>query len=239
MSNAAVEAWGAALASPPHIGKAMFINRLTVRNRKSWLRLITREKWSPNGNGCAFLNILGDYRYLSEGHYGSLEAEISGVRVYPTIKEALDAYVVPLCMQRAEAAGIPVPEYYITNDTFEPPCIVYPINPFMKKHSVVYKAGHVKRIARSMTRNFKYAMCVQRIDDDAAIREYKCVLGTTTCEEISGISSRVWELFHLPICKLRIIEDGKLMLSSIEPLQLQELGSRELKLLRKANEWQI
>jgi len=176
---------------------------------------------------------------MSEGHYGSLEAEISGVKVYPTIKESLDAYVVPLCMQRAEAAGIPVPEYYISNDTFEPPCIVYPINPFMKRHSVVYKAGHVRRIAKSMTRNFKYAMCVQKITEDAAIREYKCVLGTTTCDELGTMASKVWELFHLPICSLRVIEDGELMLSAIDPLPLQELGSRELKLLRKANEWQI
>jgi hypothetical protein len=216
----------------------MFIYLRTISPSKRWPSLITREKWSPNGNGCAFLNILGDYRYLSEGHYSSVEAEISGVRVYPRVKEALDAYIVPLCLQRAEAAGIPVPEYYITNDVFEPPCIVYPINPFMKRHSVVHKAGHVKRIARSMTRNFKYAMCVQRIDEGAAVREYKCVMGSTTSEHLDDMAAKVWDLFHLPLCKLRIIEDGRLMLSAIEPLQLQDLGSRELKLLRKANEWQ-
>lgn len=185
------------------------------------------------------MNILGDYRFMSEGHYGSVEAEIAGVKVYPTIKESLDAYVVPLCMERAKIAGIPVPDYYITNDYFQPPAIVYPINPFMKKHSVVYKAGHVKRIAKSMTRNFKYAMCVQKIAEDVAIREYKCVLGTTTCDELEDLAARVWELFHLPICTLRIIENGHLMLSAIEPLPLHELGSKELKLLRKANEWQI
>ncbi|KQM11875.1 hypothetical protein AOA80_05975 [Methanomassiliicoccales archaeon RumEn M1] len=108
----------------------------------------------------------------------------------------------------------------------------------MKRHSVVHKAGHVKRIARSMTRNFKYAMCVQRIDEGAAVREYKCVMGSTTSEHLDDMAAKVWDLFHLPLCKLRIIEDGRLMLSAIEPLQLQDLGSRELKLLRKANEWQ-
>jgi len=185
------------------------------------------------------VNILGDYRFMSEGHYGSLEAEISGVRAFPTIKEALDAYVVPLCLQRAEAAGIPVPEHYVTNDLFEPPCIVYPINPFMKKHSVVYKAGHVRRIAKSMTRNFKYAICVQKISEDVAIREYRCVLGTTSCDELTAIASKVWETFHLPLCKLRIIENDELMLSAIEPLPLQELGPKELKLLRRANTWQM
>ncbi len=200
---------------------------------------MNRDNWSHHENGSAFVNIIGDYRYMGEGHYGSVEAEIQGIKVYPTIKESLDAYVVPLCMERARSAGIDIPEYCISNDYFEPPAIVYPINPFMKRHSVVLKAGHVKRIAKSMTRNFKYAICVQKIHEDVAIREYKCVLGTTTCDEISDMASRVWNLFHLPICNLRVIEDGKIMLSAIEPLPLHELGSKELKLLRKANEWQI
>jgi hypothetical protein len=201
--------------------------------------LLGREKWSAQESGSAFVNIIGDYRYMSEGHYGSVEAEIAGVKVYPTIKESLDAYVVPLCMERASTAGISVPEHYITNDIFEPPCIVYPMNPFMKRHSVVYKSGHVKRIAKSMTRNFKYAMCVQKITDDVAIREYKCVMGNTTCDAVQDIAGKVWDLFHLPICNIRVIEDGKMMLSAITSCPLHELGSRELKLLRKANEWQI
>jgi hypothetical protein len=201
--------------------------------------LLGREKWSAQENGSAFVNILGDYRFMSEGHYGSVEAENAGVKVYPTIKESLDAYIVPLCMERASKAGIPIPEYYVSNDIFEPPCIVYPINPFMKKHSVVYRSGHVKRIAKSMTRNFKYAICVQKIAEDVAIREYKCVMGNTTCDEVQDIASKVWDVFHLPICNIRVIENGKIMLSAIEPCPLQELGSRELKLLRKANEWQI
>ncbi len=201
--------------------------------------MLSRNKWSPQNNGSAFVNILGDYRYMSEGYYGSVEAEVQDVRVYPTTKESLDAYVVPLCMNLAKKAGIDVPEYYITNDLFEPPAIVYPINPFMKKHSVVYKAGHVKRIAKSMTRNYKYAICVQKITEDVAIREYKCIMGRTTCEDLTDMAIKIWNTFHLPICNIRVIEDGEIMLSAIEPLELQELGPKELKLLRKANEWQI
>ncbi len=200
---------------------------------------MSRHNGSPHANGSAFVNILGDYRYMSEGHYGSVEAEVQGIPVYPTVKESLDAYVVPLCLERCKEAGITVPDYYISNDYFEPPAIVYPINPFMKKHSVVLKAGHVKRIAKSMTRNFKYAICVEKIADDANIREYKCVMGTTTCKELDEMAARVWEQFHLPICNLRVIEDGVIALSAIEALELHELGSKELKLLRKANEWQI
>lgn len=187
----------------------------------------------------AFVNIAGDYRYLSEGHYESIEAEIQGIPVYPRVKEALDAYVVPLCMERAKRAGLPVPEYYISNGFFEPPAIIYPINPFMRRHSVVYKEGHVKTISKSLTRNYKYPILVQKIREDASIREFKCILGTTTTDEFEMIADRIWNLFHLPICKVRVIEDGEVMLSAIEPLPLHQLKSKELKLLRKANEWQI
>ncbi|MDH7508777.1 MAG: RimK-like ATPgrasp N-terminal domain-containing protein [Methanomassiliicoccales archaeon] len=187
----------------------------------------------------AFVNIAGDYRYLSEGHYESVEAEVQEIPVYPRVKEALDAYVVPLCMERAKRAGIPVPEYYISNGFFEPPAIIYPINPFMRRHSVVYKEGHVKTIGKSLTRNYKYPILVQRIREDASIREFKCILGTTTTDEFETIANQIWNLFHLPICKVRVIEDGEVLLSAIEPLPLHQLKSKELKLLRKANEWQI
>lgn len=52
-----------------------------VRNR--------RPPHHPNGS--AFVNISGDYRYMSEGHYESVEAEIQEIPVYPRIKESLDA----------------------------------------------------------------------------------------------------------------------------------------------------
>jgi hypothetical protein len=103
----------------------------------------------------------------------------------------------------------------------------------------VLKPGHVKRIARSMTRNFRYAICVQRIAEDVTIREHKCIMGHTTNDAVQDIAAKVWELFHLPICNLRVVENGKIMLSAIESCPLHELGSRELKLLKKANEWQI
>jgi hypothetical protein len=200
-----------------------------VRNR--------RPPHHPNGS--AFVNISGDYRYMSEGHYESVEAEIQEIPVYPRIKESLDAYVVPLCMERAKKAEISIPEYYISNGYFEPPAIVYPINPFMRKHSVVYKEGHVKTIGKSLTRNYKYPICVQKIKEEASIREFKCIMGTTSTEEYDQMASRIWNLFHLPICKVRVIENGESQLSAVEPLPLHQLRPKELKLLRKANEWQI
>ena len=77
----------------------------------------------------AYVNLCGDYRYLKEGYYKSLDAELKGMRVYPTCQEIIDAYTVPLCMQKARAAGIPIPKYSITNNYVEPPVIAYSLNP--------------------------------------------------------------------------------------------------------------
>lgn len=201
--------------------------------------MVRNHRPPHHSNGSAFVNISGDYRYMGEGHYESVEAEIQGIPVYPQVKESLDAYVVPLCMERAKMAGIDIPEYYISNGYFDPPAIVYPINPFMRKHSIVYKEGHVKTIGKSLTRNYKYPICVQKIEGEASIREFKCVMGTSSTEEFDPIASEVWNLFHLPMCKVRVIENGKVLLSAVEPLPLHQLRPKELKLLRKANEWQI
>ena len=38
----------------------------------------------------AYVNLSGDYRYLKEGYYKSLDAELKGMRVYPTCQEIID-----------------------------------------------------------------------------------------------------------------------------------------------------
>ena len=37
----------------------------------------------------AYVNLSGDYRYLKEGYYKSLDAELKGLRVYPTCQEII------------------------------------------------------------------------------------------------------------------------------------------------------
>ena len=80
-----------------------------------------------------YVNLAGDYEYLTSGYYASRDLEVSGRQVYPTCKEVLDSYIVPLFLGKARLAGLLVPEFYITNDYFEPPVIVDTINPFMKR----------------------------------------------------------------------------------------------------------
>jgi hypothetical protein len=179
----------------------------------------------------------GDYRYLSEAYYRAVDAVNADRPVRPTPQEALDAAIVPLSLIRAEHAGLPTPEWYLTNEYFRPPVLAYTVNPFMRRFAEVRKAGRMKAVARSLTRNFQYAICCQEIEEDTAIREFNCLLGRVVPAnaEWAAWAARVWEVFRLPLVRVRLLDfAGRRVFSALEPLTLPELKPAEKKLLAEA-----
>src|SRR5690606_41604085 len=72
-------------------------------------------------------NLSGDYTYLTSGYYASLDAELAGLKVLPTTREALDAYGVPIAKEKARRAGIAVPPHGVVTERFPaPPILGYP-----------------------------------------------------------------------------------------------------------------
>ena len=62
-----------------------------------------------------FFELSGNYEYLTEGYYRCLDAELQGHDdIIPRCLDALDAYVVPVALEKAELAGIAIPEWYLT-----------------------------------------------------------------------------------------------------------------------------
>ena len=185
------------------------------------------------------VNLGGNYDYLSRAYYISQDYENDGKLIRPACKEMLDAYVPPLFLEKAGLAGLPIPEYYISNDYFEPPAIVDPVNPFIMKGRVVLKPGRVKNIAKSLTRNHTYAICCQQIPEGGRVVYFRSVLGWSTPPKYRHVSAAVWERFHIPLAKLRMIETarGDLLFSDISPLFFEELRSRELKYIEEQIEW--
>jgi hypothetical protein len=181
------------------------------------------------GESC-LVNLVGDYRYLTTGYYSSQDLECAGKTVHPTCKEVMDAYIVPLFLEKAKLAGLPVPTYYITNDYFEPPVVVDSVNPFMTRHSVVRKAGHQERVAKSLTRNYTYAICCQVPPPEARLGEFRAVLGWSASSRYRQLAASVWEVFRIPLASVRVIisSDDSPLLSALHPLPLAKLSSREL-----------
>ena len=185
------------------------------------------------------VNLAGNYDYLSTGYYLSQDCENAGQSVWPSCKQMLDAYVPPLFLEKAELAGVPVPEFYISNGYFEPPVIVDPVNPFTLKGKVVLKTGRVKSIAKSLTRNSTYAVCCQQIPEGGKIIYFRSVLGWSVKPQYRNISAVVWELFGIPLARVRVIRttDGQLLLSDISPLYMEDLGAHEARYLKEHVTW--
>jgi hypothetical protein len=204
------------------------------------------DNYKPKGN-IAYLegqpclvNLAGDYRYLTASYYSSQDLECAGMTVHPTCKEAMDGYIVPLFLEKAKLAGLPTPTYYITNDYFEPPVVVDSVNPFMTRQSVVRKAGHQDRVARSLTRNYTYAICCQVLPPESRVGEFRAVLGWSLSAKYRHLAASVWEVFRIPLASVRVIidGDGNLLLSALHPLPLGQLNRRELGHLKGLVQWQ-
>lgn len=186
-----------------------------------------------------FVNLTGNYRYLAAGYYASQELETAGERVHPTCQEILDGYLVPLFLEKARRAGLPTPEYYVTNDYFEPPVIVDTLNPFMFRHCVVRQPGHQERVAKSLTRNYTYAICCQELPPDCRIGSFRAVMGWCLPRRYRALAAAVWDVFHIPLAVVRVMlcRDGDVRLSALSPLPFDDLHARERAHLDKVVQW--
>lgn len=212
-----------------------------MKSKYSQLLKTARERdyvaWFELGN--CYVNLAGDYDYLEHSYYISLEYEHKGKHLLPTCKEMLDAYIPPIFIEKAQRAGVPVAEHYISNGYFEPPVIIDPVNPFMIKSRTILKPGREPAIAKSMTRNYTYAICCQKLPIDSQVKKFRSVLGWCSDPKFRKMSKIVWDVFHIPIATVRVIvpRTGKMLLSDISPLTLENLRAGEFEYLKENIRW--
>ena len=194
--------------------------------------------WYPKEN--FFVNLAGLYNYLEMPYYISQDFENSGREIHPTCKEMLDAYIAPLFLEKARSNGLEIPQYYISNGYFEPPVIIDPINPFSIKSCTVYKNSRVNSIAKSMTRNFTYAVCCQEIPAHSKVTSFHSILGWTLSRNFLAVSNSLWQCFRIPLAKVRVIVTalGQVLMSDISPLPIESLGLKERHFLEQQIQWQ-
>ena len=188
--------------------------------------------------GC-LVNLAGRYDYLELPYYISQDLENSGNQVRPSCREMLDAYVSPLFLSKAKLAGLAVPENYITNGNFEPPVIVDTVNPFMQRSSIVLKSGRQSRVAKSMTRNYTYAICCQELPPGGQVKYFRSVMGWCVSRRFRELSERVWSIFGIPLARVRVVvlQGGETLLSQVAQLPFERLNRRELAYLQGKIQW--
>jgi hypothetical protein len=187
-----------------------------------------------------YVNLSGLYDYLGVSYYLSQDLEAQGKRICPTCKEMLDAYISPLCLEKARIAGIPIPSYYISNGYFEPPVIINPVNPFMIKSRTLWKGRRRESTAKSMTRNFTYAISCQEIPANARVKFFRSILDWCPSPRFRELSQAVWKAFRIPLARIRIIQldTGDMLFSDISPLPFGQLKPNEFAYLEKKVRWE-
>jgi hypothetical protein len=187
----------------------------------------------------ALFNMSGDYSYMSEGYYETLDAELEHLRVFPTTTDALDAYIVPIAMEKAKLHGLSTPDYDIMVDKLVPPVLAYPVNPFSTKYQLVMAGDDLDTKLKTLTSNGKYATICQRLPSDYRIDVVRCILGKSLTEEYASFSLKLFDVFKLPLMRARVlVTSSDYLLSAIEPLPFDDLTLNEKKLLDGAGTWQ-
>ncbi len=186
------------------------------------------------------VNLAGNYDYLELPYYMSQDLENSGQRIHPTCKEALDAYVTPLSLEKACLSGMAIPVYYITNNYFEPPVVIDSVNPFMIRSRIVTKRGREESVAQSLTRNYKYSICCQEIPPGAKIKHIRVVMGWCNVAKYRDFAAEIWRVFRIPLARVRIMElnDGRILFSDLAQLPYEKLHQKERAFLKGVLQWE-
>jgi hypothetical protein len=173
-----------------------------------------------------------DYSYKSEAYYTILSREQAGDPVRPKSRDVLDAFVVPVCLERAKHAGVPVVEWGISQAYVPLPAILYGLNYFAtaSDYSVVNDTTQAKEVIRHITNKGKYPFCYQKLDDGATLHTCTAVFGRTTgsCEVIAGFAENLYDLFSIPLVNMVFVRTGdQYALSSIAPTRYTRLSEGE------------
>jgi hypothetical protein len=177
-----------------------------------------------------------NYAYKTETYYSILHHELKGEPVQPTSRAILDAYVVPLSLERAKLAGIPVCTWGISQGYIPLPAILYGLNYFAtpSDYFVVRDMDQAKEIIKHLTNKGKYPFCYQKLTDDATIHSCVGIFGKTTSPgpSIPLLVQKVYEQFLIPLVTMIFVKTAdSYLLSSLSPTKYSHLSAEERTIL--------
>jgi len=177
-----------------------------------------------------------NYSYKTETYYTILSHELEGKTVRPSSSTILDAYVVPVCLERAQQGGIPVCEWGISQGYVPLPAILYGLNYFATTSDffVVHDNDTAKEVIKHITNIGKYPFCYQKPGNGATVHSCVGIFGKTaaSCSSIALLAEKVYECFQIPLVTMVFVKTGeKFLLSSLAPTRYSQLTADERSLL--------
>jgi hypothetical protein len=160
------------------------------------------------------------YFYKTTPYYTILRHELEGRPVQPSSRAVLDAGVIPVCLELAGRAGIPVCPWGISQGYTPVPAILYGLHyfPSASEYHVVTDTMEAKEAIRHITNMGKYPFCYQPLAPDATVCTCTAVFGRTPSGPAGSdeIARAVYELYRIPLVTLVLVQDsGGCRLSSI------------------------
>jgi len=199
--------------------------------RKSTGRLLKRGLIHESVRGETTYIIGEDYSYKTEAYYRILSLEMEGRKTVPSTRDLLDAYIVPVCLARAEARGIPVCEWGISDEQVPLPSILYGISYFAdpSEYSMVRDLETAGPVIKYITGNGKYPFCYQPIPESAEIVPCVAIFGRTAGapEALADLVTELYRLFHIPLMEVISVFNGDGRLSAIIPCWYSKLTQGE------------
>ncbi len=192
--------------------------------------------YTVNKNGTVYI-INENYFYKTEPYYTIVQNEFEGIKTVPSSSAVLDAYIVPICLEKARMAGIPVCEWVVSYSYITLPAIVYGLNYFStpSEHFVVKDLTSAKKAIKHVTNYGKYPFCYQKISEEAEVAVYTSIFGRTVdcSEEIETLAEKIYAVFNIPLVSLVLVRDlGGYRLSSLAPVMYSQLSEKERDLMK-------
>lgn len=180
--------------------------------------------------------IAESYSYKTDSYYTVLSLENEGKTVRPSSSAVLDAYVIPVCLEKARRAGIPVCDWGISQAYVPLPALVYGLNYFATndEYTVVTNNTAAKDVIRHVTNNGKYPFCFQKLPEGSEVISCAAIFGRTEnqCSGVAACSMKLYDLFSIPLARVVCVRQGSsCALSSLSPIRYPELTVAERALL--------
>ncbi len=175
--------------------------------------------------------------YKSEGYYALVKNEVSGVKTLPRSSDVIDAYVVPICLEKAMLEGIDVCEWEISYSFAKPPCIVYGLNYYSTpdQYLVTTDQEQVRRAVKHVTNNGRYPFCYQALRAGERPQKVTAVFGKIAKqddEKLAALAKKVYDVFGIPLVTILYVQrDGVPRLSSLGPVKYSKLSKKEREVL--------
>lgn len=177
------------------------------------------------------------YFYKTEPYYTIVQNEYQGIKTVPSSSDVLDAYIVPICLEKAKLAGIPVCDWVISYQYISLPAIVYGLNYFSTPSDrfIIKDLAEAKSVIKHVTNHGKYPFCYQKIADDSSMLKCISIFGKTIdgCQGVSSLAEKIYQTFRIPLVEIVLVRDLSVYyLSSLAPVKYSQLSQEETEILQ-------